>query len=156
MNATPVAVLQEAWQQCRIHLHHLHHAMAALAEHLPIEAEMIATLDDETIQDWDQFILRFTKLQDAMGARLYPALLEYLQEPYGQRPMLDKLHRLEQLGYLEDIDQWHNLRAIRNHFAHDYPEDNAVKAAFMNLAIEAVPLLEYLLGRVQPAVQRNP
>ncbi|MCA1937384.1 MAG: hypothetical protein LDL29_01785 [Dechloromonas sp.] len=71
---------------------------------------------------------------------------------YDNRPMLDKLNRLEQLGFLGSIDDWNTLRVIRNHFAHDYPEDDAVKAAFLNQAAAAVPLLESLLKRVAAAV----
>ncbi|MDI1293644.1 MAG: hypothetical protein PSV18_12985 [Methylobacter sp.] len=56
-------------------------------------------LTDAQVQSLDQFILRFTKLQDAMDSRLFPALLQYLQEPYEERPMLDKLNRLEKLRY---------------------------------------------------------
>lgn len=156
MNAQPAALLLEAWQQCQRHQHHLRHAMAALAESLPVTLDYLKQMDDEAVQDWDQFILRFTKLQDAMGLRLYPCLLEYLQEPYTNRPMLDKLHRLEQLGFLVSIDDWNVLRAIRNHFAHDYPQDDAVKAAFLNQAVDSVPLLENLLARVHDALPRHP
>ena len=43
-----------------------------------------------------------------------------------------------------------NLRAIRNSFAHDYPEDDALKAAYLNQAVEAVPVLLQLLDLVKP------
>lgn len=145
--------LLDAWRQCERHLHHLHHAVAAVTPLLPVSSSSISEMDDETVQDWDQFILRFTKLQDAMGTRLYPALLAYLQEPYEDRPMLDKLHRLEKLAFLGSVDEWHNLRAIRNHFAHDYPEDDTLKSAYLNEAVEAVSMLEVLLARVEPVVQ---
>jgi hypothetical protein len=46
-----------------------------------------------------------TVLQDALGAQLYPALLAYLQEPYEDRSMLDKLNRLEKMGYLVSVEQ---------------------------------------------------
>ncbi len=140
----------EAWHQCTRHMHHLQHPLAALAPYLPASPEFVSAMDDEQVQDWDQFILRFTKLQDAMGARLFPAVLAYLQEPYEDRPMLDKLHRLEQLGYLVDIESWGLLRAIRNRFAHDYPEDDALKAAYLNEAVESVPVIHALLDRIAP------
>ena len=73
--------------------------MTSLAPKLPATANNVAMLDDETVQDWDQFILRFIKLQDTLGARTYAALLDYLQEPSATMPMLDKLNRLEQLGF---------------------------------------------------------
>lgn len=68
-------------------------------------------------------MLRFGKLQDAIGTRLLPSVLLYLQEPYEDRPMLDKLHRLEKLGYIENSEQWQTLRILRNRFAHEYPDD---------------------------------
>jgi len=104
-------------------------------------------MDDEAVQDWDQLILRFTKLQDTMGTRLFPATLDALEEAYEDRPMIDKLHRLEKLGYLSNVQQWNELRVIRNRFAHDYPEDDALKAAYLNEAAAAVAVLEALLGR---------
>lgn len=144
--------LLDAWRQCERHLHHLNHSVAAITPSLPVSAISVSAMDDEAVQDWDQFVLRFTKLQDAMGTRLYPALLAYLQEPYEGRPMLDKLHRLEKLAFIVSVDEWHNLRAIRNHFSHDYPEDDALKAAYLNEAVSAVPMLKALLARVEPVV----
>ena len=144
--------LTDAWRQCEKHLHHLQHALDALLPYLPVTPAFISCMDDERVQDWDQFILRFTKLQDAMGASLYPSLLAYLQEPYETRPMLDKLHRLEQLGFLDSTEDWFQIRAIRNRFAHDYPEDDALKSAYLNEAVEAVNLMKILLGRAKPIV----
>jgi len=144
--------LQDAWQQCARHLHHLKHALEAIRRSLPMTATRLKALDDEAVQDWDQLILRFTKLQDTMGARLFPAALEVLQEAYEDRPMIDKLHRLEKLGYLASMEEWHELRVIRNRFAHDYPEDDALKAAYLNEAAAAVSVLEALLRRFEPLV----
>jgi len=144
--------LTDAWQQCQRHVHHLNHALHALSPMLPVSASALTGLSDEQVQDWDQFILRFTKLQDAMGSRLFPAVLTYLQEPFEDRPMLDKLHRLEKLGYLSSVQSWQNWRAIRNSFAHDYPEDNALKAGYLNLATDIVPELLDTLDRIAPIV----
>jgi hypothetical protein len=145
-------LLQQAWQQCQRHWHHMQYALQALRPHLPVSPQSLADLDDEQVQDWDQFILRFTKLQDAMGSQLYPALLAHLQEPYEDRPMLDKLHRLEKLGYLSDVQEWNVLRGIRNRLTHDYPTDNALKAAYLNDAVDAVTALAKLLKLVESQV----
>jgi len=93
-------------------------------------------LTDTQVQALDQFILRFTKLQDAMGTRLFPATLQYLQEQYEERPMLDKLNRLEKLGYIQSAEAWQNIRNTRNKFAHDYPDDWEKNAALINVACE--------------------
>lgn len=93
-----------------------------------------------------------------MGARLFPSVLLYLQEPYEDRPMLDKLHRLEKLGYLEESEQWRALRMLRNRFAHEYPDDPDKNAAILMLAIEAVPnvlaMLERIGQKLSPPLQR--
>lgn len=152
MKLTAGLRLTDAWQQCQRHVHHLNHALHALGPMLPASASALTGLSDEQVQDWDQFILRFTKLQDAMGSRLFPAVLTYLQEPFEDRPMLDKLHRLEKLGYLSSVQSWQNWRAIRNSFAQDYPEDNALKAGYLNLATDIVPELLDTLDRIAPIV----
>ena len=130
----------------------MQHALRALEPHLPVLGQDLTKLDDEQVQDWDQFILRFTKLQDALGAQLYPALLAYLQEPYEDRSMLDKLNRLEKMGYLVSVEQWQALRAIRNRLTHDYPSDDALKSAYLNDAVDSVNLLKALLDRVADVI----
>jgi hypothetical protein len=52
----------------------------------------------------------------------------------------------------ESVSQWSLLRVIRNRFAHDYPQDDTLKAAYLNEAIQTVPLLETILHRIQPLV----
>lgn len=152
MTHTAEVRLLDAWQQCQRHAHHMAHAMSAIQPTLPLTADDLTQLNDEAVWDWDQFVLRFTKLQDTLGARLFPALLEHLQEPYEDRPIIDKLHRLEKLGYLPKLDDWQALRVIRNRFAHDYPEDDALKAAYLNEAISSVPLLLALLAGIAPVM----
>lgn len=154
MNDISALRLLDAWHQCEKHLHYLKHALRALTPRLPVLASSLGEMDEEVVQDWDQFVLRFSKLQDAMGSRLYPALLEYLREPYQDRPMLDKLNRLEALSYLSNANEWNTLRIIRNTFAHDYPQDDAIKASYLNAAVAAVPLFDQLLSRVAPVVNQ--
>lgn len=129
--------LRDAWRECTRHVRHLFHAMTALRPLWPFTAENYAALSDQDIQALDQFILRFTKLQDAMGERLLPAVLQFLLEPYDDRPMLDKLHRLEQLGFVGNADRWLQIRAIRNRFAHEYPDEPARNAANINAGFQA-------------------
>jgi len=43
----------------------------------------------------DQFSTRFGKLQDLMGAKLFPGVLELTKEPGELKAFIDKLYRLE-------------------------------------------------------------
>lgn len=129
--------LQDAWRECERNIYHLCRALTSLAPILPMTGERFEHLTDVQVQSVDQFILRFTKLQDTMGNRLFPAVLQYLQEQYEERPMLDKLNRLEKLGYIQSAEAWQNIRNTRNKFAHDYPDDWEKNAALINMACEA-------------------
>lgn len=144
----PQLRLQSAWKECERHVHHMFHAMWLFRALWPLTAERYATLTDDQIQTIDQFILRFTKLQDVVGGRLFPALLQYLEEPYDDRPMLDKLHRLEKLGFIESTEKWQRIRDIRNKFAHDYPDDMEKNAEYLNLACEAALDLHDILHAI--------
>ncbi|WP_176212450.1 hypothetical protein [Metallibacterium scheffleri] len=130
------------------HRHHMRHALASIAPRRPLSAATLADLDDDAVQDIDQFVLRFGKLQDVLGTRLFPALLDVLQEPYEDRPMLDKLNRLEKLGLLESTESWEKLRALRNHFAHEYPDEPALRAAYLNQGFDAAASIETILQRI--------
>jgi len=84
----------------------------------------------------DQIIYRFTKLQDAMGERLVPATLGWLQEPHEDWPMRDRLDRLEKLGYL-DVEAWLQWRDVQNRLAHEYPGTADLRHAMVQAAIAA-------------------
>lgn len=84
----------------------------------------------------DQILFRFTKLQDALGERLIPATLAVLGEPFEDKPMRDRLNRLEKLGYL-DVDEWLSWRATRNRPAHEYPDAPELRFAAIQSAIQA-------------------
>lgn len=141
--------LQDAWRECERNAYHLQRALGQLQPLLPLGGAQFQGLTDAQIQTLDQFILRFTKLQDAMGSHLYPSILDYLQEPLEERPMLDKLNRLEKLGYLHDAEMWGSVRSIRNKFAHDYPDDPEKNAALVNIATEAARTMVGMLAAVE-------
>ena len=46
----------------------------------------------------DQFATRFSKLQDAMGAKLFPQVLDLVGEQGALNTFIDKLNRLEKIG----------------------------------------------------------
>lgn len=141
----------DAWQECCTHLIHARHAFKSMEAHLPLDGQKLACLDMESIQDIDQLVLRYSKLQDSMGSKLFPALLKILMEPLEDSPMLDKLNRLEKIGVLPSVQRWQELREIRNRFAHDYPEDDDMKAAVLNAACSGIEEMAEILGRVGKA-----
>ena len=115
----------------------------------PLTVEGMDLLTDEQVQDIDQFILRYTKLQDTMGTRLFTSILNYLYEPVDKRPMLDVLHRLEKLGLIDSIVMWQEVRLVRNRFAHDYANDPEKNAAQLNIAFASTLDLYNMLNTIR-------
>lgn len=92
--------------------------------------------DRSRVRIVDQILFRYAKLQDALGERLIPATLAVLREPFEDRPVRDRLNRLEKLGYL-DVDQWLSWRETRNRLAHEYPDAPELRFAAVEAAIQA-------------------
>jgi hypothetical protein len=130
--------LQDAWRECERNIYFLNSAINLLEPCFPMTGEIFGALTDDQIRSLDQFVLRFTKLQDAMGNHLFPSILQFLQEPYEDRPMLDKLNRLEKIGYINSSDLWQDIRNIRNKLTHDYPDDWDRNATLINMAREVI------------------
>lgn len=129
-------------------------AKDALRSSFPLHANQLAAFDEATVAVIDQFVGRFAKLQDAMGAKLLPMVLELTKEQGDLGAYLDKLNRLEKIGALPSVDEWLELREMRNAFAHDYPEDSEMQAAILNRAFSAADRLVEILHHVKKFAAR--
>ena len=113
--------LQREFDICDKHILRINEALEELSSTLPLTNESYAQLSSEQIRCIDQFIFRFSKLQNAMGAKIFRYILEYLDEDVTSLPMRDILNRLEKYKFLPDANEWIYIRELRNEIAHDYP-----------------------------------
>lgn len=120
-----------------------------------LTAELLMRDDPTLLRLLDQIQSRFTKLQDHLGNRLFPTLLDALAED-ASLSMLDRLERLEKLGYLASTDTWLALRATRNRLAHDYPASPEELAAEVIQAVEAARTLLELWNRLRTKLAAHP
>lgn len=135
----------EILKNCERHADRLRWAMESLRPHLPFTATTLPLLTDVEVAILDQVLTRFSKLQDTMGAKLFPEVLEITKEQGELATFIDKLHRLEKIGAVASADEWLLLREMRNAFSHEYPDDPEMQAALLNKAFKlAVKLLEVL------------
>lgn len=125
--------LQASLSESEIHLKRLNYAYANIAKFLPIAANQLDNLTEQQVAALDQYIYRFTKLQDTMGNRLFNDLLNYLAENTRNMAFIDKLNRLEQLEILPSSQEWLELRQLRNQLAHEYQDDQQQRAEVINL-----------------------
>lgn len=103
----------------------------------------------------DQFAYRYMRLQDDLGAKLIPAILSLLGEEVASVSMLDRLARMEQLGWLPDADEWLELRRIRNEFTHDYPDTLAVRFERLQLALTSAQRVLAIFHLIQQKTQQR-
>ena len=88
---------------------------------------------------FDQFIYRFSKLQDVIGAKLFKSILINLGEDISAMPYIDIVLKLEKLKVIRSAEEWFQLREIRNLLTHEYPLNQQ----------EVVDDLNLLFGRYQ-------
>lgn len=139
--------LDPALRECGLHVRPLHYAMTQLEGKLPLSAALWPELDDETVADIDQLLFRYAKLQDAMGLRLFPAILMLGAEWRDEETFIDKLDRLEKLGALPSAERWNELRLIRNRMTHEYPDAPEQNAENLNQVHSSIPDLEAALSQ---------
>ena len=139
--------IDEILKICDRHADRLTWAMTQLQNRMPFTGQTLTLLNDVELAILDQFSTRFGKLQDLMGAKLFPAVLEIVKEPGELKAFIDKLYRLEKIGAIASADDWLLMREARNTFSHDYPDDQELQAALLNKVYElATQLLDVLNG----------
>ena len=111
--------LKEYLTQCDIHLKRINYAYNKMKDFMPLNYANYELLGDEEIEHIDQLIFRYSKLQDTIGAKLFPKILKLLGEDIKPMSFIDRLNRLEELGFVNK-DEWMYLREIRNSVAHEY------------------------------------
>jgi hypothetical protein len=113
--------LNEAVQLCAIHSQRMSFAWGKINIHFPLNREHYLQLQPEDLSFFDQLIFRFSKLQDSMGGKLFPAILENLGEEVQGVPFIDLLDKLEEFNIIPSADEWMLLRETRNIVTHEYP-----------------------------------
>lgn len=126
--------LQKVIDQLKTNFQRLNFAYSSIENVLPLNVTSVNELKDGQISYIDQYIFRFAKIQDLMGEKLFPLILEALGEDTRRMAFIDKLNRLETLGVINDQDEWLKLRKLRNEVSHEYPViDNEAVSALNSL-----------------------
>lgn len=113
---------------------------------MPFSGENVTELKNEEIESLDQYIFRFSKLQQTMGQKLFKAALSLLGEDVYDKSFLDIFNRLEQLGIITDYEKWNEIREIRNEAMHEYQENSGELADKLNKLMKSKEnLKKYLM-----------
>ena len=147
--------LSEAVKLCEIHFERMNYAIQKVVHHFPLKEEVYKQLNYDDLSYLDQLIFRFSKLQDSMGNRLFPAILENLEEDVEGKPFIDLLTKMEKLNLIENHRLWLKLRETRNLVTHEYPFFAPEIIEGLNLLVEQANVLEKIWNNLrQFAIER--
>jgi hypothetical protein len=69
----------------------------------------------------DAYLKRFSSIQDFMGAKIFALLLEVAG--INSNKMSEVLYYIEKEQIIDSLENWIELREVRNELEHDYPEE---------------------------------
>ncbi|WP_320034558.1 hypothetical protein [Halarcobacter sp.] len=69
----------------------------------------------------DAYLKRFSSVQDFLGAKIFPLLLDVAG--INSSKMSEVLYYIEKEDIIDSLDNWIELREVRNELEHDYPEE---------------------------------
>ena len=79
------------------------------------------TLKPEKRAILDAYLKRFASIQDFLGAKIFSLLLEIAG--INNNKMSEVLSNIEKENIIDSLENWVELREIRNELEHDYPEE---------------------------------
>ena len=124
--------------ECDAHKKRLMQAKDRCAKFFPLSAKTYEELSDEQVEHVDQMVYRFTKLQDALGAKLFPSVVSVLREDAASLTVFDVLAELEKAGAIPNANRWVATREMRNQLAHDYQDNSDEGSRSLNDLFSAV------------------
>lgn len=148
-----VQKLVSTLRECSTHLMRMSYAHKKISVFMPVSAKTLPCLSDEDVEALDQYIFRFSKLQDTMGERLFRQMLERLAEDVRGMAFIDKLNRLEQLGMLRSTDEWLAMRQLRNLLAHEYDDNQEQLAEIINLVFSKFEDIKQIFDTADQHIQ---
>jgi len=114
---------------------------------LPMNREVFEMEENRTIID--AFIYRFSKIQDMMGQKLFPAFLEFVEEDSRRLPFIDMINLLEKLEMIPAANQWLAFRNLRNDLSHEYPDNEEELVEGIGRAMEAYPQIKQIYKSIK-------
>ena len=141
--------LLRAFEICDKHIARIEEALCGLESYFPLDEEKYLNLNSEAVMRLDQFIFRFSKLQDVIGAKIFRYVLAWLYEEEETMSMRDVLDRLERLGVIDSVESWVYMRELRNTIAHDYPLDTQEVVLSLNELVGSTETLKVIYERLR-------
>ena len=133
--------INEVMKIADIHVSRINSAIRNTKHLFPMNKESLESLHENDMVWVDLLINRFGKLQYLIGSKIIDMFFILQEEKTDTFTMLDKLHKLEKLEIIDDIEVWKEMRKVRNHIAHEYPDQPAIMSQYLNRIFYLTPTL---------------
>lgn len=147
--------LEKLFKECDKHLQRINEAYGDMAAFMPLNAVKYDELSKQQVQAIDQYLFRFSKLQDTMGEKLFKLFLARFEESIDRLPFIDILNKLEKYLNMALANEWQDLRKIRNQLAHEYEDDAIEMANMLNLIYAKKEVIERIYLAIKDNVMVN-
>ena len=137
--------------ECDKHVLRISQAVEDLQDLMPLNKQSYIALDKGSVQALDQFLFRFSKLQDAIGRKLFKQILILKEDDallINNMTFIDILNHLEKLEIVE-TKEWQRLRDIRNELAHNYDDEPQEMAEVINKIYEEKETLMHIYAQAK-------
>ncbi len=88
----------------------------------------------------DAYLKRFSSIQDFLGAKIFSLLLDVAG--INNTKMSEVLSNIEKEGIVDSLENWIELREVRNELEHDYPEELQEALQDLKFCIDSFEKLE--------------
>ncbi|MBN2782345.1 MAG: hypothetical protein JXQ66_03795 [Campylobacterales bacterium] len=147
--------LEKIFFECDMHLKRMQSAAKKMSSMMPLDEKSYINLTEDEIEHIDQFLFRFSKLQDVMGQKLFKTILVFLSEDIDGKPFIDILNIMEKLYLLDNSNDWKILREDRNELAHNYENEPENMSIVLNNLYEKRILLASIYQKIKSFYEKN-
>jgi len=144
--------LEKIFHECDKHILRIKSATKKMSSSMPLDEIKYLNLTDDEVEHIDQFLFRFSKLQDTIGEKLFKTILLFLDEDIENKPFIDILNRLEKLELIESANIWRELRKDRNDLSHTYDDEPEEMANSINKLYEKKDILILIYQNIKRSV----
>ncbi len=141
--------LEKYFKECDKHLQRIEEAYGDMQGFIPLSVEKYKTLSKDEVQDVDQYLYRFSKLQDTLGDKVFKLLVKEYVDNINSLSFMDILNKLEKVGYLSSVKEWTYLREIRNEIAHQYDDEAEEMTQAINKIINQKEIIKMIYLKIK-------
>jgi hypothetical protein len=125
-------IIQKYINECKKHTIRINEAFDEIKYIFPISGKKYLDLKSDEVKNIDQYLFRFSKMQDTIGEKLFRLIVEDFIEQIDSMAFIDILNRLEKIGIIDSVNEWKTLKKVRNNISHQYDDNENDMAEAIN------------------------